>query len=55
MLAAALPDIALPSDARTAGTTTTREVILNFPINGNNPCFNGEAFSEQEHSGIRKR
>jgi hypothetical protein len=45
MLAAALLSIALPSVARAQQTTTTREVILNFPINGNNPCFNDEAFS----------
>jgi hypothetical protein len=45
ILAGALLSIALPGVARAQTTTTTRETILDFPINGNNPCFNNEPFS----------
>lgn len=45
MLAGALLSIALPCVVHAQQTTTTSETIQNFPINGNNPCFNNEPFS----------
>jgi len=43
-LAAALLSIALPGVAHAQQPTRTRDTVQNFPINGNNPCFNNEAF-----------